>query len=240
MSAGTTPAIELRNVASGYGHTTIVRNVSLVVPAGSVTALLGPNGAGKTTILKTISGILKPTAGSVHLEGTDVTALSPNQRSAKGLCHIPEGRGIFRRLTVRQNLLLQAAKGEEARAIELAADAFPILGERINQQAGTLSGGEQQMLAMARTYVRDQRVILVDEASLGLAPKLVESIFEFLHRLVEERKVALLIVDQFVQRALAMATTAYILRHGEVAFEGSAEQLRDQDVFAEYLGASSH
>jgi branched-chain amino acid transport system ATP-binding protein len=232
-------AIELRNVTSGYGHTTILRDISISVPAGSVTALIGPNGAGKTTLLKTISGLLIPSAGSVHLDGEDVTALAPNQRAAKGLCHIPEGRGIFRRLTVKQNLMLQADKGSEARAIELAADAFPILGERVNQLAGTLSGGEQQMLAIARTYVRDQKVILVDEASLGLAPLLVGSIFDFLHRLVQERNVSLLIVDQFVQRALAMASKAYVLRHGEMSFEGSAEQLRDTDVFAEYLGGSS-
>lgn len=233
----TPPAIELRGVTSGYGTTTILRGIDFVVPAGSVTALLGPNGAGKTTLLKTVSGLIQPTAGSVLLDGADVTSLAPSQRAAKGLCHVPEGRGIFRRLTVRQNLLLQSEKGQEAKAIELASSAFPVLGQRINQVAGTLSGGEQQMLAMARTYVRDQRVILVDEASLGLAPLLVDSIFSFLHRLVEERQVALLIVDQFVNRALAMASKAYILRHGELAFEGSAEQLRDQDVFAEYLGS---
>jgi branched-chain amino acid transport system ATP-binding protein len=233
-------AIAVDGVTSGYGPTTILRNVSLQVPAGSVTALLGPNGAGKTTLLKTISGLIRPDSGTVHLGGTDVTKMSPNQRAGLGLCHIPEGRGIFRRLTVKQNLLLQSAKGEEEKAIALASEAFPILGKRINQQAGTLSGGEQQMLAMARTYVRDQRFILVDEASLGLAPLLVDSIFEFLHRLVQERKVSLLIVDQFVQRALNMASTAYILRHGEIAFSGSAEKLRNQDVFAEYLGTGSH
>lgn len=233
-------AIDVVGVTSGYDQTTILRNVSLQVPAGSVTALLGPNGAGKTTLLKTISGLIKPTDGYVYLGGTDVTEMSPSQRARLGLCHIPEGRGIFRRLTVKQNLLLQSAKGEEEKAIALASEAFPILGKRINQQAGTLSGGEQQMLAMARTYVRDQRFILVDEASLGLAPLLVDSIFEFLHRLVQERKVSLLIVDQFVQRALTMASTAYILRHGEIAFAGSAEELRNQDVFAEYLGTGSH
>jgi branched-chain amino acid transport system ATP-binding protein len=240
VSPGSGSAISVENVTSGYGHTTILRNVSIQVPTGSVTALLGPNGAGKTTLLKTISGLIKPNSGTIHLDGSDVTAMAPNQRAALGLCHIPEGRGIFRRLTVKQNLLLQSAKGEEEKAIALASEAFPILGKRINQLAGTLSGGEQQMLAIARTYVKEQRFILVDEASLGLAPLLVDSIFEFLHRLVEERKVSLLIVDQFVQRALAMASTAYILRHGEIAFSGSAEQLRNQDVFAEYLGTGSH
>jgi branched-chain amino acid transport system ATP-binding protein len=233
-----TPAIQVSNVVSGYGKATILRDVSLEVPAGSVTALLGPNGAGKTTLLKTISGLIQPTSGTIAFDGQDVTDLSPNQRAGIGLCHIPEGRGIFRRLTVKQNLLLQSEKGDEDRAIALAAEAFPILGKRINQVAGTLSGGEQQMLAMARTYVREQRFILVDEASLGLAPLLVDSIFEFLNRLVQERNVSLLIVDQFVQRALSMASTAYILRHGSIAFAGSAEELRNQDVFAEYMGAA--
>ena len=237
-SPSATPAVELRGVTSGYGETTILRNVSMTVPAGTVTALLGPNGAGKTTLLKTISGLLKPTTGQILLDGEDVSALEPNQRAARGLCHIPEGRGIFRRLTVRQNLLLQSDKGQEERAIELARDAFPVLGERLGQQAGTLSGGEQQMLAIARAYVCEQRVILVDEASLGLAPLLVDSIFEFLRRLVAERNATLLIVDQFVQRALGMATKAYILRHGELSFEGTAAELRDTDVFAEYLGAA--
>jgi branched-chain amino acid transport system ATP-binding protein len=231
-------AIELRGVTSGYGSTTILRNISFTVPMGSVTALLGPNGAGKTTLLKTISGLIAPTVGSVVLDGIDVTKESPNQRANRGLCHIPEGRGIFRRLSVRQNLMLQANKGDESRAIELASEAFPVLGQRIDQIAGTLSGGEQQMLAMARTYVRDQRFILVDEASLGLAPLLVDSIFSFLHRLVEERKVSLVIVDQFVDRALAMASKAYILRHGELAFEGPASELHGRDVFKEYLGSS--
>jgi branched-chain amino acid transport system ATP-binding protein len=231
-----TPAIQLQNITAGYGHTTILRNISLTVPAGSVTALLGPNGAGKTTLLKTISGLITPTQGSVHVSGVDVTAQSPNKRASNGLCHIPEGRGIFRRLTVRQNLQLQCDKGKEKQAFEMATDAFPILGQRIDQIAGTLSGGEQQMLAMARTYVREQKVILVDEASLGLAPLLVDSIFEFLHRMVRERNVSLLIVDQFVNRALGMATTAYILRHGEIGFEGDAKELRNQDVFAEYMG----
>ena len=233
-------AVELRNVVSGYGSTTILRDVSLAVPAGTVVALLGPNGAGKTTLLKTISGLLRPTAGSVWLGGVDATTLSPNKRAGHGLCHIPEGRGIFRRLTVRQNLALQADKGQETKAFDLAADAFPVLGQRLNQQAGTLSGGEQQMLAMARTYVRDQRIILVDEASLGLAPILVDSIFAFLRRLVEERNVSLLIVDQFVHRALDMASSAYILRHGEIAFEGSAEAFKNRDIFSEYLGTGAH
>lgn len=229
------PALELRDISGGYGHTTVLRGVSITVPAASVTALLGPNGAGKTTLLKTVSGLLRPTSGTVVIDGEDVTKLSPFRRTARGVCHIPEGRGIFRSLTVRDNLIMQSAKGSEGDALERATEVFPILGNRLQQPAGTLSGGEQQMLAMARAYVQKPRLILVDEASLGLAPLIVGSIFEFLHQLAQEG-VALLIVDQFVTRALAMASTAYVLGRGEITFAGSAQELADRDVFKEYLG----
>jgi branched-chain amino acid transport system ATP-binding protein len=153
------PALQLHGVVSGYGANTVLRGVSVTVPAASVTALLGPNGAGKTTLLKTVSGLIRPTSGSVAIDGEDVTRLSPNRRTARGLCHIPEGRGIFRALTVRDNLIMQSVKGDEADAVQRATEAFPILGDRLHQIAGTLSGGEQQMLAMARAYVRDPRLL---------------------------------------------------------------------------------
>jgi branched-chain amino acid transport system ATP-binding protein len=238
MTTDETPALVVRDLQSGYDQTTVIRSLTLTLRAGAVTALLGPNGAGKTTLLKTISGVLKPTAGSIELFGQDVTRLSPNKRAALGLCHIPEGRGIFRSLTVRENLMMQSVPGTEAASIERAAEVFPILGKRIGQTAGTLSGGEQQMLAMARAYVRDPKLILVDEASLGLAPLVVDSIFDFIQRLAE-RGTALLIVDQFVARALDMASDAFLLSRGEIAFEGSAAQLRGRDVFKEYLGTSA-
>lgn len=231
-----TAALQLTDIEAGYGHTTILRGVHMTVPAGAVTALLGPNGAGKSTLLKTVSGLVRPTSGSVRIFDDEVTTLAPFRRTRMGLCHVPEGRAIYPRLSVRENLVMQSEPGQEARAIELAAEAFPVLGERLNQQAGTLSGGEQRMLAMCRTYVRDQRLILVDEASLGLAPFLVDQIFEFLQRLVAEKDVALLIVDQFVDRALDMAETGYVMRRGEIAFAGTADELRDRDVFGEYLG----
>jgi len=142
---------------------------------------------------------------------------------------------VFRSLTVRENIVMQAKKGEEREAIERAADVFPILGERLSQVAGTLSGGQQQMLAVAVAYVRDARLVLIDEASLGLAPRIVDQIFEFLHRITAEGR-ALLIVDQFVTRALEMATTAYVLLRGEVAYRGPAADLLDGDVFNRYLG----
>jgi branched-chain amino acid transport system ATP-binding protein len=234
--ASRVPALQLNDVEAGYEHTTVLRGVSLTVPAGSVTALVGPNGAGKSTLLKTVSGLLKPTRGTIEVDGHDVTALPPNKRTAVGVCHIPEGRAIYRRLTVRENIIMQAVKGQEEQAMELTAAAFPRLGERMPQVAGTLSGGEQQMLAMARAYVREQRLILVDEASLGLAPLLVDAIFSFLeNQLVQERGAAILIVDQFVHRVLDMADTAYVMRRGEIAFSGTAAELREGDVFAHYL-----
>ena len=230
------PALQLTDVVAGYDHSTVLRGVSLTVPAGSVVALLGPNGAGKSTLLKTVSGLVRPTSGSVQLFGEEVAPLSPNRRARLGLCHIPEGRGIYKRLTVRENLLMQAGKGDEQSAIDRATDAFPRLGERLNQVAGTMSGGEQQMLSMARAYTRNQKLILVDEASLGLAPIVVDAIFEFLHRIVAERGTSLLIVDQFVHRALDMAQTAYVLNRGEITVSGTSAEVRKMDVFAEYLG----
>lgn len=231
----TPAAAQLSGVSAGYGHTTILRNVDLSIPPGCVTALLGPNGAGKTTLLKVLSGLIKPTAGTVLLDGTDVTRLAPNKRAARGLCHIPEGRGIFRSLTVKENLELQASPGDEAAAIERAVAAFPILGQRLTQRSGTMSGGQQQMLAMARAYASNPRLILVDEASLGLAPIVVDEIFRFLAGAAESGS-SLLIVDQFVSRALAMATRAYVLSRGEIVFDGTSAELQGGDVFQRYLG----
>jgi branched-chain amino acid transport system ATP-binding protein len=228
-------ALEVRGLEAGYERTTVLRDVTLEVPAGQVTALLGPNGAGKTTLLRVVSGFLRPTAGSVRFFGEEVTSVAPHQRFERGLCHIPEGRGIFRSLTVRENLVMQARRGTEAEALDRATAAFPILGERLGQQAGTLSGGQQQMLAMAAAYVRNPRLILVDEASLGLAPLVVDSLFGFLEKLTREG-CSLLIVDQFAHRALSMATAAFVLNRGEITFAGSARQLLAGDVFSRYLG----
>jgi branched-chain amino acid transport system ATP-binding protein len=230
------PALDVVGLDVGYGRSTVLRDVSVTVPAGSVTALVGPNGAGKTTLLRTISGFLAPTRGRISLFGEDITTLSAHRRFERGLCHVPEGRGVFRSLTVQDNLIMQSRRGHERDALEKAVTSFPILGERIRQVAGTLSGGEQQMLAMAAAYVRDSSVILVDEASLGLAPLVVDAIFGFLER-VSGDGTSLLIVDQFVTRALAMASTAYVLRQGSVVYSGPADRLADTDVFSSYIGA---
>jgi branched-chain amino acid transport system ATP-binding protein len=227
--------LELQSLTGGYGGVTVLRDVSITVPAASVVALIGPNGAGKSTTLKTASGLLQPREGRVMLDGKDVTRTTPSQRVALGMCHLIEGRGVFPSLTVRENMVLFSPKGKETEAFEEAAAAFPILGERRKQQAGTLSGGEQQMLALARAYVSRPRIVLVDEASLGLAPLVVDAIFEFLERLTREG-IALLLVEQYVSRALALASTVYVLHKGEVVFSGPSSELDDERLFALYAG----
>jgi branched-chain amino acid transport system ATP-binding protein len=228
---------ELRNISAGYGDTTVLRNVSLRVPPRSVVALLGPNGAGKTTLLRVASGLLEPRSGSVHFDGVDITREAPHRRARRGLCHVPEGRGIFRALTVEVNLRLQAKPGREEQAVEQAVEVFPRLGERLRQMAGTLSGGEQQMLALARAYVSQPEVVLLDEVSMGLAPKIVDEVFDFL-RMLTDRGVSLLVVEQYVNRALEIADFAYLLQRGRVEFVGESDEVGDDVVAASYLGGS--
>jgi branched-chain amino acid transport system ATP-binding protein len=229
------PAIEVRSVRAGYGGGDVLRDVSLTVKQGGVTVLLGPNGAGKSTLLKTISGLLPLRAGTVLLDGTDCALDPPERRARRGLLHITEGRGIYRSLTVRENLAMQSAGGGKKLAIEKAAEVFPVLGKRLKQIAGTMSGGEQQMLALAAAYVRDARIIVVDEPSLGLAPIIVDAVFDYLRR-ISSAGVSLLLVDQFAHRALALADRAYVLRQGEIVFTGGAAELERGDVFEHYLG----
>jgi branched-chain amino acid transport system ATP-binding protein len=226
--------LKLEGIVAGYAETTVLRGVSLTVPDGSVVALLGANGAGKTTLLRVASGLLRPTAGTMTLDGVDVTGQRPHQLAARGVCHVPEGRGVFPSLTVRENLSLQAGKGER-QGLDRAVDAFPRLGERLAQTAGTLSGGEQQMLSLARSYIADPTVMLLDEVSMGLAPKVVDEIFEFLGRVAHEGA-SLLLVEQYVTRALALADYVYLLNRGQVAYRGEPSELQDEDVFARYLG----
>jgi branched-chain amino acid transport system ATP-binding protein len=228
---------ELQDIHAGYAGTRVLRGVSLRVPAGSVVALLGPNGAGKTTVLRVASGLLKPISGRVLVDGRDLTGASPHRLVSHGLCHVPEGRGVFPSLSVRDNIEVQARPGTEAEAMERAVAAFPRLGERMHQQAGTLSGGEQQMLALARAYVQKPAVVLLDEVSMGLAPKVVDEIFAFLARLAEEGT-SLLLVEQYVTWALAVADYVYLLNRGELAFVGEPDEL-DADALAEqYVGAT--
>jgi branched-chain amino acid transport system ATP-binding protein len=215
---------------------TVLRDLSLWVPRGSVVALLGPNGAGKTTTLRLASGLLRPTGGTMTLDGkpfprgTDAVARA-------GICHVPEGRGVFPSLTVRENLLVQARGKGLSEAIDKATSAFPRLGQRLSQVAGTMSGGEQQMLALAKSYVSNPAYVLLDEVSMGLAPKIIDEIFEFLRNLAAEGA-ALLLVEQYVSRALEIADYVYLLNHGHVAFQGEPGELDSSAIFGEYMGVA--
>jgi branched-chain amino acid transport system ATP-binding protein len=227
----------LRGIVAGYGGTEVLRTVNVTVPEGRVVALLGPNGAGKSTLLRVASGLLPPARGRLELDGHDVTTARPSRLSALGLCHIPEGRAIFPSMTVAENLKLLGSAGQTD-AVERACDAFPVLSNRLTQIAGTMSGGEQQMLALTRAYLTTQRYVLLDEVSMGLAPIVVDQIFEFLRRLADAGT-ALLIVEQYVAKALELADIVYVLARGDVSFCGEPGEL-DGDALAEsYLGGST-
>jgi branched-chain amino acid transport system ATP-binding protein len=229
--------LELRGIRAGYGEHVVLRDVSLTVQPGSVVAVLGPNGAGKTTLLRVASGLLRPAAGAVLLDGEDVTRARAHARARRGLCHIPEGRGIYPTLTVRENLVLHSRQGEEAVAVDRAIAAFPVLGEKLRQPGGQLSGGQQQMLSLVRAYLTSPRLVLVDEASMGLAPVVVDQIFEFLAEIAVSGT-ALLLVEQYVSRALALASHVYLLNKGGVVFSGRPQDIAD-DLFAAYLGTAA-
>ncbi len=227
---------ELKNVCAGYGGMPVLDDVSLRVPDGHVIALIGPNGAGKTTTLRIASGLLHPTSGSVVIDDEPVGRCSPAELVTQGICHVPEGRAIFPSLTVRENLALFSRRGQERDAVELAVAAFPRLGERLGQTAGTMSGGEQQMLALSRAYVSSPRIVLLDEVSMGLAPTVVDEIFDFFQTLVATGA-ALLIVEQYVHRVLEVADHAYVLTEGRVLASGTPDELLSTDLFAAYLGS---
>ncbi len=239
VSRTTEEVLRLENVTAGYGRATVLREVSITVRVGEVTALLGPNGAGKTTFLRTAAGVVRPASGRVIVGGVDMTAEAPNRRARAGLCFIPDGRGIFRNLTVKENLRLQAppwrSQGQQQEAYQHAVDAFPVLAERGGQLAGSLSGGQQQMLALARAYLSGPRVVLLDEVSMGLAPKIVTEIFAFIKTLADAG-VSLLLVEQYIHRALALADHVVLLDRGGVTFDGGRAELSHDEVLRNYLG----
>jgi branched-chain amino acid transport system ATP-binding protein len=226
--------LELRDIDAGYGDTLACRQVSIAVPAGAVVALLGANGAGKTTTLRVASGLVRPRSGHVLIDGTDVTTSKPHARAGLGVCHVPEGRGVFPSLTVRENLLLQV-RGDGADAVERAAEAFPVLGRKLAQAAGTMSGGEQQMLALGRALVSQPKVLMMDEISMGLAPIVVEQLFETVRSLKEDGT-TILLVEQYLTHALRLADICYVLAKGEVIFAGEPAELRDPETVSRYLG----
>jgi branched-chain amino acid transport system ATP-binding protein len=227
-----TMALEFDALYAGYGSTEVLRDVTLRVPQGSVVALLGPNGAGKSTLLKVAAGLVPVSRGDIRLAGESVAATPSYATSRAGLCLLPEGRGIFPTLSVAENLELMGGGGDRnAEVFEL----FPILEERLEQVAGTLSGGQQQMLAVARAVVSHPAVVLADEISFGLAPKVVDEIFAVLATL-RDRGLTILLVEQYIQRALAFADFAYLMYKGEIVFAGEAFQLQSRDVIERYFG----
>ena len=227
-------SLELNGIRAGYSTATVLRDVSIAVPQGSLVALLGPNGAGKTTLLSVAAGLLRPAAGSVLLNGMDLTKRPAQRRLRDGLCLIPEGRGIFPSLTVRDNLKLLAPPWSSD-GIDAAIEIFPVLGERIAQVAGTLSGGEQQMLALARVVLARPKLVLLDEISMGLAPLVVDQLYGVLQDLARTG-ISMLIVEQYVQRALGICSFAYILNKGQVAYSGPADALEHDTILQKYLG----
>jgi branched-chain amino acid transport system ATP-binding protein len=237
----TAPLLQVRGLCAGYGPVQVLFGVDLDVHAGEVVAVLGPNGAGRTTLLRTLAGRLRPSAGTVTLDGEAVGGLAPERVVERGLVHVAEGRRVFPGLTVAENLRLGAyagrlAKGELAAELDRVAELFPRLMERSRQPAGRLSGGEQQMLVLARALLAGPRVLMVDEASLGLAPNVVAFLFDTLRGLTTAG-LAVLLVEQYVRLALKLAGRGYVLQRGRVALAGTSAELGQAGaVEASYLG----
>ena len=235
------PMLQLLNVESAYGPIKAIRGVSLKVRRGEIATVLGSNGAGKTTILKTISGILDPRKGSVEFQGKDITALDPALIVQQGLSHVPEGREVFPLLSVHDNLLMGAYTRKDrdgvARDMEMVYGYFPILRERAQQDAGLLSGGQQQMLAISRALMANPDLILLDEPSLGLSPKLTKEIFEIVVRINRERGTTILLVEQNANMALNASDYGYVLENGRIVMEDTCARLREKEDIKEfYLG----
>ena len=233
--------LQLQNVESSYGPIKAIRGVSLKVRQGEIATVLGANGAGKTTILKTISGIIDPRKGSVEFGGQNITAKDPAFIVQQGLSHVPEGREVFPLLSVRDNLAMGAYTRTDrdgvARDIETVFGYFPILKERASQDAGLLSGGQQQMLAISRAIMAAPKLILLDEPSLGLSPKLTREIFEIVVRINRERGTTMLLVEQNASMALNAADYGYVLENGRIVMEDTCANLREKDDIKEfYLG----
>jgi branched-chain amino acid transport system ATP-binding protein len=238
--AASDSALELRDLKVAYGGIAAVKGVSLTVQRGEIVTLIGANGAGKSSVLKSIVQLVPPAAGSVHVFGKDVRGMPTHRVVGLGVALVPEGRAIFGNLSVRENLLLGAFLNRKAAAVERnrarSVQLFPRLGERMDQNAGTLSGGEQQMLAIARALMADPKLILLDEPSLGLAPKLVAQIFEAIVEIAKSG-ITILLVEQNTRLALQVAQRAYVLVTGEVVLSGPSAELRtDSRIREAYLG----
>jgi len=245
MSAGNTqktvaPLLELRDAAAHYGDLQALFGITLCVQPGEIVTLIGANGAGKTTILRVISGLRPLTSGTLHFSGEDISRVPAHQMVARGISHVPEGRQVFPFLTVRENLTLGAytprARSNRKHLLEEQLTLFPRLGERLEQLAGTLSGGEQQMVAIARSLMAQPKLLLLDEPSLGLAPRIVEEVFEKIQQ-IRRTGITMLIVEQNVVSGLSIADRGYVVQNGRALLEDSAANLLNNDmVRAAYLG----
>jgi branched-chain amino acid transport system ATP-binding protein len=233
--------LELENVHTYYGRIHALKGVALRVDEGEIVTLIGANGAGKSTTLRTISGLVKAQHGSVRLRGKEITRMLPHEIVIAGVGHVPEGRGIFPRLTVRENLAMGAFtvsdQDEVAKRMEMVFGLFPRLKERFNQKGGTLSGGEQQMLATGRGLMLKPQILLMDEPSMGLAPVLVETIFDVVRELNQRDGMTILLVEQNAQMALRYAARAYVLETGRIVLSGTAQEIaQNPEVKKAYLG----
>jgi branched-chain amino acid transport system ATP-binding protein len=238
--------LQITDLVAGYGKVKVLHAITISVPKGKLVTLIGSNGAGKTTTLRAISGMIKPESGKIELNGADISGLSSHKITQRGMAHSPEGRRVFSTLSVNDNLLLGAfpritgarPKGDVEADLDRMFELFPRLQERRSQLAGTLSGGEQQMLAMARALMLQPEILLLDEPSMGLAPKLVEEVFATIARL-KSAQITMLLVEQFAAAALEVADFGYVLENGRLAGFGEAENLKnDPAVRAAYLGTS--
>lgn len=233
--------LKIRNIESFYGPIMAIRGVSLEVRPGQIVSILGANGAGKTTLMKTISGVMDPEKGTITFDGEEIQGSEPHKVVQKGIVHVPEGREVFPLLTVDENLTLGAYtatdKAQIERDRELVFSYFPILKERRGQEAGTLSGGQQQMLAIGRGLMANPRIMLLDEPSLGLSPLLVQEIFSILKRLNEEQNMTMMLVEQNASAALNLAHHGYVMEVGRIVMDGSAQALMaSEDIQNFYLG----
>jgi branched-chain amino acid transport system ATP-binding protein len=231
--------LEIKDLSAGYGQVEVLHGVSLQVGPDEIVALLGSNGAGKSTLNNNISGIFKPTAGAILFDGEDVTGLSPEKVVARGVVQVPEGRRVFPNLSVAENLEMgsyQRGKPNRGENIARVMTVFPRLAERARQLAGTLSGGEQQMLAIGRALMAEPRLLILDEPSLGLSPLLVEEMFALIRQLHDDG-LAILLVEQNVVQSLNIADRAYVLENGEIGLKGKAQTLmRNDELRRSYLG----
>ena len=230
--------LELRAIRAGYGRIEVLHGMDLTVRPGQIVALLGPNGAGKSTTLKVASGLLRPMGGQLFVAGRDVTGVSAGTLARAGLCAIPEGRGIFPNLTVRENLLMATFCGSSSAEMEERAfGRFPRLAERRDQLAGTMSGGEQQMLSLARALATDPAVLLIDELSMGLAPRIVMDLYEQVAA-IAATGIGVLLVEQFARTVLGIAHWALLVTHGVVQRAGPAAEVGEEALATAYLGGS--